>query len=264
VLFRVLGPVEVVDPAGAVLTLGPRKQRMLLAALLARGGERAATGTLVDMLWEGDPPRSATANLQTYVWELRKRLPRTRSGAPRVARDRDGYRLVLDDGDLDALSFTTLATAGRRALAAGETTRAAAILSDALNLWRGQPFEDVAQAVPLEARGLAEQRHLAVEDLLDARLRLGEHRDIVEELYRLTAADPLREPQWTRLMLALYRCGRRAEALHTYHDLRRMLDTEYGIQPGLPVREMHNRILADDPALLADPDPVPLQRGYIP
>jgi len=264
VLFRVLGPVEVLDPAGAVLPLGPRKQRMLLAALLARGGDRAATGTLVDLLWERDPPRSATANVQTYVWELRKRLPRTRSGAPRVERDRDGYRLALDDGDLDARSFTTLAAAGRRALAAGETARAAAILSEALDLWRGQPFEDVAETVPLEARGLAERRHLAVEDWLDARLRLGEHREVVDELHRLTAADPLRETHWSRLMLALYRCGRRVESLHTYQDLHRLLDTEFGIRPGPPVRELHARVLADDPTLLADPDPLPLQRGYIP
>jgi DNA-binding SARP family transcriptional activator len=121
VLFRVLGPVEVLDPAGAVLPPVPRKQRILLAALLARGGDRAGVDGLVRLLWDGDPPRSATANVQTYVWELRRHLPQTRSGAPRVRRDRDGYRLTLDDGDLDARSFTALSAAGRRALAAGET-----------------------------------------------------------------------------------------------------------------------------------------------
>jgi DNA-binding SARP family transcriptional activator len=246
-----------------VLPLGPRKHRMLLAALLARRGKRAATGSLVDMLWDGDPPRSATANVQTYVWELRKRLPRTRSGAARAERDRDGYLLALDDGDLDALSFDKLATAGRRALTAGQTELGVHTLAAALEMWRGQPFEDVAETVPTEARGLAEQRQLVIEDLLDARLRLGEHREVIEELYRLTAADPLRESHWTQLMVALCRCGRRAEALHAYQQLHRVLDTEYGIRPCPHARELHQRILTEDPALFTIPDPPPRRRDYV-
>jgi SARP family transcriptional regulator, regulator of embCAB operon len=244
VLFRVLGPVEVRGVAVA-----PRKQRLLLAALLARRGGWVSTGHLIDVLWEDDPPRSAMANMQTYVWELRRRLPPTRLGRPRVARDREGYRMPLDDGELDAASFEELAARGRRALAAGDTGAGAGFLSAALDLWRGEPFEDVADAVPRAVTQLREQRQLAGEDLLDARLRLGEHREAVDELYRLTAADPLRERPWTQLMLALYRCGRRAEALHTYRELYRLLDAEYGILPGAPVRGLHEMILADDPAL---------------
>jgi SARP family transcriptional regulator, regulator of embCAB operon len=245
VLFRVLGPVEVRGVAVA-----PRKQRLLLAALLARRGGWVSTGRLVDVLWEDDPPRSAMANMQTYVWELRRRLPRTRLGRPRVTRDREGYRLLLDEGELDAASFEELAARGRRALAAGDTGRGAGLLSDALDLWRGEPFEDVAAAAPDVVAQLREQRQLAGENLLDARLRLGEHREAIDELYRLTAADPVRERPWMLLMLALYRCGRRAEALHTYHRLYRLLDGEYGIEPGAPVRDLHGLILADDPALL--------------
>jgi DNA-binding SARP family transcriptional activator len=244
VLFRVLGPVEV---RGAAVS--PRKQRMLLAALLAQRGDRVSTGDLVDVLWECCPPRSATANLQTYVWELRRRLPRTRLGLPRVERDRDGYRLFLDDGDLDADVFGRLAERGRWALAAGDVANGAAFLSGALDLWRGEPFEDVATAVPIAVQQLREQRQLAGEDLFDARLRLGEHRGVVDDLYGLIAAEPLRERPWQLLMLALYRCGRRAEALQTYRQLYCLLDEECGIQPGAPVRELHALILADDPAL---------------
>jgi DNA-binding SARP family transcriptional activator len=249
VLFRVLGPVEVHDQAGGVVPVGSRKQRMLLAALLARRGDRVTTTGLVSMLWGGRPPRSATANVQTYVWELRKRLPPTGAGVPRIERDQDGYRLALDDGELDASSFVALAADGRRALGSRDTARGVRTLATALDLWRGQPFEDVAETVPLEARELSEQHQLVVEDLLDARMRLGEHREVIEELYRLTATAPLREPRWTRLMLALYRCGRRAEALRTYRELYRLLGTEYGIEPGPPVRRLHERILADDPEL---------------
>jgi len=245
VLFRVLGPVEVHGAA-----VGPRKQRMLLAALLARRGGWVSTGHLAGVLWEDDPPRSATANMQTYVWELRRRLPPTKLGRPRVPREREGYRLLLDGGDLDVESFEDLAARGRRALAAGDVADGARFLAAALELWRGEPFEDVARAVPLAVKQLREQRQLACEDLLDARLRLGEHREAVDDLYRLTAADPLRERPWTQLMLALYRCGRRAEALHTYRRLYHLLDNEYGIQPGVPARELHGRILADDPTLL--------------
>ena len=246
-LFRVLGPLDIRGT-----TVAPRKQRLLLAALLARRGGWVSTGHLVDVLWEDDPPRSAMANMQTYVWELRRRLPPTRLGRPRVQRDREGYRIPLEDGELDAGAFEDLAARGRRAIAAGDTGRGAGLLSAALELWRGEPFEDVADAVPAAVTRLREQRLLAGEDLLDARLRLGEHREAVDELYRLTEADPLRERPWTQLMLALYRCGRRAEALHTYHRLYRLLDTEYGIPPGAPVRELHEAILADDPALFPD------------
>jgi DNA-binding SARP family transcriptional activator len=237
--FQVLGPVRVRDAA-----VRPRKQRLLLAVLLASHDRRVPTSRLVDVLWPDDPPRSATANVQTYVWELRRRL-----GRSRVERDLDGYRLRLDTGELDADSFGDLAARGRRALTAGDLTAGAGLLTAALDLWRGEPFEDVAAAVPLAVRQLREQRQLAVEDLLDARLRLGEHREVVDELYRLTTADPARERPWTQLMLALYRCGRRAEALHTYRQLYQLLTTEYGIAPGTPARALQHQILTDDPAL---------------
>lgn len=247
-LFRVLGPIQVHDAAGA-RPIRARKLRLLLAVLLAHRGERVATGHLVDVLWEGNQPRSATANLQTYVWELRRRLPATRFGRPRIERDGEGYRLYLDDGELDAQVFDDLAARGRRALADGDLARGAETLAAALALWRGQPFEDVVSAAAVEAARLLELRRSIQEDLLEARLHLGEHREVVDELLALTAAEPLRERPWAHLMLALYRGGRRAEALYSYRQMYRLLDAELGIQPGLAVRELHRRILADDPTL---------------
>jgi len=252
-LFRVLGPIQVCDASGEVRPIRARKLRQLLALLLATRGERVATGQLTEVLWEGTPPRSATANLQTYIWELRRRLPSTRVGRPRIERDGDGYRLVVDNGELDAQVFDDLAARGRRLLADGDLAAGAETLSVALALWRGQPFEDVASGVPVESARLRELRRLIQEDVLEARLHLGEHREVVEELHALTVAEPLRERPWVHLMLALYRCGRRAEALYTYQQLYRLLDAELGIQPGLRVRQLHRRILADDPALDDDP-----------
>jgi DNA-binding SARP family transcriptional activator len=251
-LFRVLGPVQVHDAAGSVLPIGPRKLRLLLALLLIRADERVMPSHLIDELWDGAPPRSATANLQTYIWELRRRLPATSAGMPRIERARGGYRLTVDDGELDSRSFTELADRGRQALAGGDPATGAELLAAALRLWRGQPYEDVAPAGARQARRLAELRQLAREDLLQARLHLGQHREIVDDLYALTSAEPLRERPWTQLMLALYRSGRRAEALYAYQHVYRLLDEELGIQPGHTMRELHRRILADDPTL--DPD----------
>ncbi|HEV2779179.1 MAG TPA: AfsR/SARP family transcriptional regulator [Actinophytocola sp.] len=248
-LFRVLGPIQVYDATGSALPMGARKLRMLLALLLARPGDRVTTGQLIDALWDGRPPRSATANLQTYVWELRRRLPATRLGRPRVERDHQGYRLLLEDDELDARTFTELATVGRQAVATGDPAEGVATLTAALGLWRGRPYEDVAPAAAQEAQRLLELRQLAHEDLLEARLRLGQHRDVIDDLREMTTAEPLRERPWELLMLALHRSGRRAEALLAYQHVYRLLDAELGIQPGHAVRELHRRMLADDPTL---------------
>ncbi|HEU5110526.1 MAG TPA: BTAD domain-containing putative transcriptional regulator, partial [Micromonosporaceae bacterium] len=187
--FGVLGPIRVSGHDGAAVRLGARKIRTVLAVLLAGAGQRVPTGRLVDVLWEGDPPRSATANLHTYVWELRRGLP-DRSGRPRIERDGEGYRLLLDPGELDAWSFDELTATGRRELAEGRTARAARTLAAALDLWRGAPYEDVPAAAPLEVARLLELRRLVQEDLLDARLHLGEHREVLDELRVLTTAEP--------------------------------------------------------------------------
>jgi DNA-binding SARP family transcriptional activator len=247
-VFGVLGPIRVCDPAGAVVRIGARKIRTVLAVLLAGAGERVSTGRLVDVLWEGDPPRSATANVHTYVWELRRWLP-GRYDRPRIERDGEGYRLLVDPGELDAWSFDELTAAGRRELADGRIARGARTLAAALDLWRGAPYEDVAAAAPLDVARLLELRRLAQEDLLDARLRLGEHRAVLDDLRVLTTAEPLRELLWAQLMLALYRCGRRAEALCAYQQVHQVLHAELGVGPGTEIRELHHRILADDASL---------------
>ncbi|HEU5474447.1 MAG TPA: AfsR/SARP family transcriptional regulator [Actinophytocola sp.] len=252
-LFRVLGPIQVSDAGGAAVPIGARKVRMVLAVLLAGAGERVAASRLIDVLWEGEPPRSATANLHTYVWELRRRLPVTRLGRPRIERDREGYRLTVGCGEFDAWVFGERTTQGRRELAEGRLAQGARSLAGALELWRGAPYEDVAAAAPLEVARLLELRRLVQEDLMDARLHLGEHREVVDELRVLTTAEPLRERPWAQLMLALYRCGRRAEALYAYQEVYRLLDAELGIQPGNAIRELHRRILADDTSLGGGP-----------
>lgn len=239
--FQVLGPVTAVDRAGAAVPLHAAKTRTLLAALLAHANTRVATDALLGALWPHRPPRSARANLQTYVSALRRVLPR---GQKRLVHDRAGYRLVVQPGELDLHAFEELVSRGRRELAAGQPERAAETLRRACALWRGEPFEDVPHAADAAyVQRLREDRWHARESLVQIRLWLGANAELVTDLEAMVAEEPLRERLWLLLMLALSGSGRRAEALSCYQRLYRLLDVELGIAPGDELRRLHQRIL---------------------
>jgi DNA-binding SARP family transcriptional activator/Tfp pilus assembly protein PilF len=181
-----------------------------------------------------------------------------------------GYALRLDaDGDLDADQFEAWAAQGIDALRTGDAERAAAVLAEALDLWRGPALVDVpaSTVIQAEADRLEESRLVALEARVDSDLALGRHADLVPELMTLTQDHPLRERLWEQLMLGLYRAGRQADALAAYQSLYRHLDDEVGVEPGPSVRELHQRILANDPELdhvgstepVAEPTDVPRQ-----
>ena len=176
----------------------------------------------------------------------------------RILTQLPGYAIGVDPGELDVARFEAqLGTAGAAARA-GSWDQAAAGARAAL--WRGEPLADVeSQAVALrEVPVLAEKRLQALETRLDADLHLGGHADVIAELRRLAAAYPLREHLHALLMLALYRCGRQAEALAAYRDALRVLVEELGTEPGTGLRELHQRILNADPVLsLPEPGPPP-------
>ena len=252
--FGVLGPLEVIAESGPV-PLGGQKQRVLLALLLTRPGRVVSVDALVQGLWGDAPPRSAEKTLQSYVVHLRRALE---SGRPRgtvlVTRE-PGYLLRVAPGELDAARFADLATQGRRLLAAGAAEAAAATLGEALGLWRGEAFEEFpeADACASEAARLAELRLGAVEERMEADLALGRHRELLAELEDLTREHPLRERLWGQLLLALYRCGRQADALLAYQRARATLVEELGIEPGVELRRLHTAILAQDPELQVAP-----------
>ena len=248
--FRILGPLEVLDEGRAVV-LGGSKQRALLALLVLHANETLTTERLIDELWGERPPAKAAKTVQMQISRLRKAL-RAGGGGLVVTREH-GYVLELDPECLDAYRFERLVAEGGVELGAGRAERAAAALEGALALWRGGPLADLAYEpfAQNEIARLDDLRVGALERLIEARLALGAHAELVGQLETLIAEHPYRERLRAQLMLALYRCDRQADALQAYQDARLALVEEMGIEPGERLRELERAILAQDPGLAA-------------
>jgi ABC-type transport system substrate-binding protein/DNA-binding SARP family transcriptional activator len=254
--FRILGPMEV-WAGGALVPLGGPKQRAVLALLLLHRGRVVSRDALIDAIWGERPPPSAGHTLEAYVHRLRKLL-----GDGVLLTRAPGYRLELGDGQLDLDRFERLVEE------AGEQPpeRAAPRLREALGLWRGPPFADLAPGLfpPGELEALQDRREGALEDRIEADLARGRQRELVPELQTLVARFPLRERLRAQLMLALHRSGRRADALAAYRDARAQAVEALGLEPGLALRELHAAILRDDPAVAPPRTPLvalPRRRG---
>ena len=247
--IRVLGSVELVGPDGPVpLAAMPRR---LLAALAIEAGETCSVDALIDALWGEQPPRDGAKALQLYVSRLRKALPPNTA----IRTDTSGYALELDADALDAGRFERLLAEAQELNSDSNPALAASLLERALSLWRGSPFgelayEDFARG---EAERLRELRLLAQEEQSDAELRLGRHAAIVGRLHELADAHPLRERMQAQLMLALYRCGRQADALEAFAAYRSRVSDELGLEPGDELHALQLRILRHDPALMVTP-----------
>ncbi len=232
-----LGPIEaLVEGRPAGLTAG--KQRALLAALLIDAGRTVPVDVLIDRLWGERPPPTAVKNVQVLVSQLRRLL-----GADAITTDGSGYR--LRDEAADVTTFTALLESGRAELAAGDAREAERTLDEALALWRGRPYEDVQYEdfAREEAARLEDLRLDAMEERFQAMLDGGRHVQALPGLRALARAHPLRERVLAELILALYRSGRRAEALEVYDAARRRLADELGIEPGERLRRLHALML---------------------
>jgi predicted ATPase/DNA-binding SARP family transcriptional activator len=239
--LRLLGPVEAV--AGEeVVPLGGARQRALLA-LLALAEAPLPAERLADELWQGRPPRGAEGTLRSYVSRLRSAL-----GRDAVVARGGGYALALERERLDVHRFERLLGQGRSELARGAAGLACDRLAAALALWRGPALAGVGDVPSLagEALRLDELRLACLEERVEADLALGRHETLVAELQALVRREPLRERLRRQLALALYRSGRQAEALAAYHDARRVLDQELGLEPGPELRELERAILRQE------------------
>ena len=245
--FRILGPLEVRDGETA-LHLGGAKQRGVLALLLLHPNEVVSTGRLIDQLWGDSPPDDAATALQAHVSRLRKALP---GGRSILVTEPPGYALRLEPGQVDLQRFEQSVDDGCTALAAGDAERAASQLREALQLWRGRPLADLEdEPFARDATSHLEDAWLAaLESRIDADLALGRDAELVTELRALVRAHPLREGLRAKLMLALYRAGRQAEALDVYADARRALVEELGLEPGPDLQRLQQAILGHDPEL---------------
>jgi DNA-binding SARP family transcriptional activator len=239
--FRVLGPLEVVGDEGP-LALGGQKQRALLGLLALNAGRVVASDRLLDELWGEHPPRTAATSLQNMISQLRKTL-----GADRLQTKPPGYMLRAAPEETDLGRFERLLREARTL----PSEKRARTLRTALTLWRGPPLADFAYETFAQGdiRRLDELRLATLEERIDADLDCGRDAELVAELEPLVEAHPFRERLRGQLMLALYRSGRQAEALQGYHDARRALVDELGIEPGRPLQELFAQILRHDAAL---------------
>ncbi|HEX2578764.1 MAG TPA: BTAD domain-containing putative transcriptional regulator, partial [Aquihabitans sp.] len=252
----VLGPVRARRGADE-LALGGRRQRAVLARLALARGRVVAAERLVDELWAGEPPPSATNTLQSYVSNLRRVLGPGATGQPVIERVGDGYRLALEPDALTAARFEGLVTEG------GDDARERAqALEEALALWHGPAVGDFSDEpwAQGDAVRLEELRLAATEERFGLLLDLGRHATVVGDLEAAIAAHPLRERLTSQLVLALYRCGRQAEALRAYERTRRHLGEELGLDPSPELMRLADLVLDQDPSLdlpEVEPEAVP-------
>src|SRR5688500_9860972 len=238
---------------GEELTLGPPRQRAVLAVLALRANHVVSRSELIDAVWGDDPPVSADNGIHTYVAGLRRLFePGRASRAPSsVLLSTDaGYMLRLPSTSSDVAMFRAhLDEAGRLR---SQPAEAISAFDDALGLWRGNALDGVpGPFAAVERARLAELRLTAVEQRAALMLSVGREADVAAELTTLVSAHPLRERLHGLLMSALFRGGRQAEALAVYTDLRRLLIEELGIEPGPELRHLHEQVLVGrhDPQL---------------
>lgn len=254
--LRVLGELTATRQ-GAVVDLGGRRQRAVLAALVIMRGQAITADRLAHCVWGESPPANTTGAIQAYVSHLRRRLEpeagaRRRDGV--IASSGAGYVLRLGPETVDAWCFERAVDAA----ASLAPTDAARTLDEALRLWRGPPYAEYAGESWVEAETvrLTELRSVARERLLAARLQLGDAAVLVGELEALVVEDPLREERWRLLVLALYRSQRQADALSALRRARAVLAEELGVDPGPALRSLEAEVLAQSPTLDAPVPPV--------
>jgi DNA-binding SARP family transcriptional activator len=253
--FSVLGPVLAEADDGTPLVLARPSQRCTLAVLLLCARQPPTRTQLIDALWGESPPGDAETALRVRIRELRRVL----AGRDRLITHQAGYRILVEPEELDTVSFGDLAAQGRAALDGGRAEDAARLLAQACGLWRDPPLIDLPDTpvMRLTAGALLEQRRDVREWLVDARLALGQHHDVLEQIRALIAADPLAEHSHVQLMLALYRCGRKSAALAAYTRLRDLTTREFGQDPGPEAQALLRQMLADNPDLLFRSRPLP-------
>lgn len=245
VTFHVLGPLEV-RSSGQPVRISGRKPRLLLATLLLDAGRVVGADQLVEVLWPERPPRSAQANVRTYVSSLRSDL--TGAGEPAgglLRGDGSGYAIDVPEGALDLHVFEELVGRAR--------------FAEALALWRGSPLADLPGSPVWDRRlePLHEVRLRAAEEVINQRMDRGDHAGAVTDLRGLLTEHPYREDLWGRLMCALHRGGRKAEALRAYATIREQLVDELGVEPGVELRATYEAILADEAPPPAAPRQLP-------
>jgi DNA-binding SARP family transcriptional activator len=258
-----LGPLEV-HAGGRQVRIGAAKQRAILAMLAAHAGRVVRVESLVTEVWGHKPPKSAVANLRTYMMRLRKLLFPEEVGTEGLVTTPAGYLLQIDTEQIDLCRFEATLKQAHKAMADGDLGTAETALGQALSLWRGAVAEDVESGPTLRnvAARVGELYAGALEDYADVKLALGDHTAAVDRLRDLVEHYPLRERAYGQLMLALYQRGDIDGALAVHGCATAVLAEELGIEPGPEISAVHQAILRRDPELTpahAGTEPAPAQ-----
>lgn len=245
--YDILGQIRISGASG-VKAPRARKVETLLAILLAKSNQVVSTEVLMSELWTDSAPNSANAALYVYISQLRKLLRGSSDAESPVITNGHGYSLLVGTDELDADRFLRLYQQGRKAHRDRGYGQAADALRDAWQLWRGPAFGGYRESpiVSAYATLLEENRLECLELLLETELLIGRHREIVGQLSALTKEHTLRETFYQYLMIALSRCGRRAEALEVFTVARKNLGQQLGVEPGRSLRDLHMKILTDE------------------
>lgn len=248
--FGLLGTLQM-NVDGTDVALGAAKQRAVLAMLLINRNRPVAIDSLTDAAWPQGPPPEARASLHTYVSNIRRLLSKAGvDSAAFLQKAQPGYRLNVPDAACDIGRFTREHTAGMKAAADGRFEQASIHLSTALSEWRGPVLEDLRDGyefVDTFAVALAEDRLVAQTARAEAEIACGRAYSVLSELESLAAEHPYREPLWTQLITAYYLAERQYDALEAYRRLKATLSDELGIDPGPTLRDLHQRILRQEP-----------------
>lgn len=258
--IEVLGALSVREHGISITPTAPKPRQVL--ALLALHADRVVqVSSLIEELWDDEPPRSARTTLQTYVLQLRELIGEALAKAGEedvTAKDilvtlPGGYRLDTRGGRVDFREFEQQAGAGYRAMDAEDFTGAARRLREALSLWTGSALADVTAGsrIDLEVKRLEEARLCALDQRIEADLRLGRHRELLSELTVLVNRHQMHESLHGQFMVALHRSGRRGEALSVYQRLRTTLVRELGLEPSAMISRLQRSILMTTPETVA-------------
>ncbi|MCT9930013.1 hypothetical protein N5079_07235 [Planotetraspora sp. A-T 1434] len=238
-----------VHSTGEVISISGRKQRVFLLSLLLKINRPVALNEIADVLWDGEPPASASSNVRNHVVALRRSLAAMQDVGV-VAGDRS-YKLVASPERLDLTRFERLATDGRVALFRRDYMTAVEHLDQAIALWRGPAGGGISCGKPLAVRlrMLHEQWAAAMEERAEAQLAMERNVEAAAGMRVLLTEEPLRERAWGLLIRALYLSGDASGALRAYSEARLWLVSELGLEPGDELRQLQQAILRRDPEL---------------
>ncbi len=248
VQFGVLGPLQM-RIGGAVVPLGTPKQRAVLAVLIVNASRPVAIDTLIGAAWDQRPPQGARATLHAYISNLRRLMNSVGVDRTLLASTPPGYQLRITDSQYDFGRFVTEKNAGVQAAAAAQFDQASRHLAAALAQWRGPVLEDLRdfRFVEALAAALDEEKILVHIAHAEAEIACGRSDTVIMELESLTATHGYREPLWAQLITAYYLADRQSDALDAYLRLKTLLAEDLGIDPGWTIRELHERILRQEP-----------------